>query len=209
MVLDAYRHLADAVLDPIAARFEGMTPDAISWLALICAFGAGAFFFLGGGTYLLLGASFVFLNALFDALDGKVAKRTGRASSRGDFLDHVLDRYADVLMLGGIALGRYCPPWLGLLAIVGVFLTSYMGTQAQAVGAKRDYGGLLGRADRLVILILAVLLQAALDPGATVAIGVGALTLTVLGWAMVLFAVLGNVTAIQRAASTWRHLSGP
>ncbi len=207
MVLDAYRHLADAVLDPLAERFERVSPDAISWLALVCAFAAGGFFFLGGGAYLLLGAGFVFLNALFDGLDGKVAKRTGRASSRGDFLDHVLDRYADVLMLGGLALGPYCPPWLGLLAIVGVLLTSYMGTQAQAVGAKRDYGGLLGRADRLVILVLAVLLQAGLDPGAAVRIGAGALTLTVLGWAMVLFAVLGNVTALQRAAATWRRLS--
>ncbi len=207
MVLDAYRHIADAVLDPLAARFEGMSPDAISWLALASAALAGIFFFLGGGTYLLLGAAFVFLNALFDALDGKVAKRTGRASSRGDFLDHVLDRYADVLMLGGIALGPYCPTWLGLLAVVGVFLTSYMGTQAQAVGAKRDYGGLLGRADRLVILVLAALLQAGLDPGAVVRIGAGALALTVMGWAMALFAVLGTVTAIQRAASTWRHRS--
>jgi len=207
VVLDAYRHLADAVLDPLAERLERFSPDAISWLALVCAFAAGAFFYFGGGTYLLVGALFVFLNALFDALDGKVAKRTGRASSRGDFLDHVLDRYADVLMLGGIAISPYCPPWLGLLAIIGVLLTSYMGTQAQAVGAKRDYGGLLGRADRLVILILAALLQSGLDPNAHVAIGAGALTLTVLGWAMALFAFLGNVTALQRAVATWRRLS--
>lgn len=206
MVLDAYRHLADAVLDPLAKRLEAVPPDAISWLALVCALAAGAFFFLGGGTYLLLGTLFVFLNALFDALDGKVAKRTGRASTRGDFLDHVLDRYADVVMLGGVALSPYCPPWLGLVAIVGVLLTSYMGTQAQAVGAKRDYGGVLGRADRLVILVLAALLQAAVDPNARVAIGAGALALTVLGWAMALFAVLGNVTALQRAAATWRRL---
>jgi hypothetical protein len=45
------------------------------------------------------------------------------------------------------------------------------------------------------------------DPGGRVAIGAGALTLTVLGWAMALFAVLGNVTAIQRAVATWRHLT--
>jgi archaetidylinositol phosphate synthase len=207
VVLDAYRELADAVLNPLARRFAAVSPDALSWAALLCAGLAGLAFLLGGGGLLVLGALLVFLNALFDALDGKVAKMTGKASSRGDFLDHVLDRYADVLMLGGLALGPYCPAWLGLLAITGVLLTSYMGTQAQAVGAKREYGGLLGRADRLVILVIAALLQAGVDPAGRVLLGAGALALTVLGWAMALFAVLGNITAIQRAASTWRHLS--
>ena len=207
MVLDRWRRLGDAILDPLARRLRRVSPDALSWAALLSAAFAGLAFYLGGGVLLALGALFAFLNALLDALDGKVAKLTGRASRRGDFLDHVLDRYADVLMLGGIALGPYCPVWLGLLAIVGVLLTSYMGTQAQAVGAGRDYGGLLGRADRLVILIAAVLLQAAVDPGHGILLGAGVLSFTVLGWAMVLFAILGNVTAIQRAVSTWRHLT--
>jgi len=207
MVLDRWRRLGDAILDPLARRLRRVSPDALSWAALLSAAFAGLAFYLGGGVLLALGALFAFLNALLDALDGKVAKLTGRASRRGDFLDHVLDRYADVLMLGGIALGPYCPLWLGLLAIVGVLLTSYMGTQAQAVGAGRDYGGLLGRADRLVVLIAAVLLQAAVDPAPRIVLGVGVVSFTVLGWAMVLFAILGNVTAIQRAVSTWRHLT--
>jgi len=63
--------------------------------------------FLGGLTLLFLGVLLVFFNALFDALDGKIAKVTGKASARGDFLDHVLDRYADVFMLAGIILGPY------------------------------------------------------------------------------------------------------
>ena len=43
-------------------------------------------------------------------------------------------------------------PWH--LALVFTLLTSYMGTQAQAVGLKRNYGGLLGRADRMVLLLV-------------------------------------------------------
>lgn len=207
MVLDAYRHLADAILNPIARRLSTVSPDAISWAALLSAGFAGTAFLFRGGWPLVLGGLFVFLNALLDALDGKVAKMTGRASRRGDFLDHVLDRYADVLMLGGLAIGPYCPVWLGLLALIGVLLTSYMGTQAQAVGAGRDYGGILGRADRLVILVIAALLQAGLDPNSIRDLGIDPLRYSFLGWAMALFAVLGNVTAIQRAVSTWRHLS--
>ena len=67
--------------------------------------------------------------------------------------------------------------------------------------------GLLGRADRLVILALATAFQVALDPGATHLLGLAGAQFTYLGWAMALFAILGNVTAIQRAISTWRLLS--
>ena len=207
MVLDTYRHVADAVLDPIARRLAHVSPDALSWAALVSAAFAGTFFLFRGGWALGLAALFVFLNGLFDALDGKVAKMTGKASRRGDFLDHVLDRYADVLMLGGLAIGPYCPVWLGLLAVIGVLLTSYMGTQAQAVGAGRDYRGILGRADRLLILIIAAALQAGFDPNAIRDLGIEPLRYAILGWAMALFAVLGNVTAIQRAVSTWRQLT--
>jgi archaetidylinositol phosphate synthase len=207
VVLDAYRHLADGILDPLAHRFSGVSPNALTGAALVCAGFAGIAFLFRGVWPLVLGTVFVFLNALLDALDGKVAKVTGKASRRGDFLDHVFDRYADVLMLGGLALGPFCPPWIGLLAIIGVLLTSYMGTQAQAVGAGRLYGGVLGRADRLVILLAAALLQAAVDPMSIADLGIPPARFSVLGWAMVLFAVLGNVTALQRAVSTWRHLT--
>jgi archaetidylinositol phosphate synthase len=209
VVLDAYRHLADAVLNPLARRLTNVSPNALSWGALVSAGFAGTAFLFRGGWPLVAGALFVFLNALLDALDGKVAKMTGKASRRGDFLDHVFDRYADVFMLGGITLGPYCSqwPWLGLLAIIGVLLTSYMGTQAQAVGAGRDYGGALGRADRLVILVAAALLQAVYDPNSVIDLGIGDVRYTVLAWTMALFAVLGNLTAIQRGVATWRHLT--
>jgi len=209
VVLDAYRHLADAVLDPIARRLGKVSPDTLTWAALVSAGFAGISFLFQGVWPLIVGALFVFLNALLDALDGKVAKMTGKASRRGDFLDHVVDRYADVLILLGITLGPYASQWwwLGLLAIIGVLLTSYMGTQAQAVGAARDYGGILGRADRLVILVAAALLQAAVGPNSLAGLGIGEVRYTVLAWTMALFAVLGNFTAIQRAVATWRHLS--
>ena len=207
MVLDSYRGTADRVLLPMARGLARVSPNTLSWVAFAAAVLAAVSFFLGGGTLLMAGAAFVVLNGLFDALDGKVAKLTGTASVRGDFLDHLLDRYADVAILTGIAFSPYSPVWLGLLAIVGVLLSSYMGTQAQAVGLGRQYGGVLGRADRLVILVVAALLQGILDPAEAAAIGVAGAQFTYLGWAMVIFAVLGNVTAIQRAAGIWRRLS--
>ncbi len=191
----------------MAKGLANISPNTLSAIAFGAAVLAGLAFYLGGGLFLGLAFLLVLANALFDALDGKVAKLTGKASARGDFLDHVLDRYADVVMLTGIALGPYCPEWLGLLAILGVLLTSYMGTQAQAVGLGRLYGGALGRADRLVILGVVTLLQFAFDPAGAAPLGVEPARFTVLGWGMALFAVLGNVTAIQRAISVWRRLS--
>src|SRR5207247_7937329 len=135
LVLDAYRYLADAVLDPMARRLRHVSPDALTWAALVFAGFAGIGFLFRGGWALVLGALFVFLNALLDALDGKVAKLTKKASRRGDFLDHVLDRYADVLMLGGLSLGPYFPTWLGLRAFIGVLGAGYTGTHAPTVGA--------------------------------------------------------------------------
>jgi archaetidylinositol phosphate synthase len=132
----------------------------------------------------------------------------GKASARGDFLDHVLDRYADVFMLGGIALNAaYCHLEVGMLALLGVLLTSYMGTQAQAVGQGRAYGGILGRADRIVLLFVGGLIQLALAPAGRVLLGVDGLAFGPIEWFMVLFAVLGNVTALQRAVKIWRGFS--
>src|SRR5438093_1001601 len=126
-----------------------VNPHLVSWIAFLAAVGAGTAFFLGGGAFLGLALLLVLVNSYLDALDGKIAKMAGKASARGDFLDHVFDRYADVFMLGGIAFNAmYCRLEVGTLALLGVLLTSYMGTQAQAVGQGRAYGGILGRAHR-------------------------------------------------------------
>jgi len=104
-------------------------------------------------------------------------------------------------MVGGLALSTWCRPSIGLLALVGVLLTSYMGTQAQAVGLKRDYSGLLGRADRLVLLMIFPLLQHILLRTPT-QLPWGT---TVLELVLIYFAVVGNFTAIQRFYSTLKN----
>ena len=146
---------------------------------------------------LLLSFLFLFLSALMDAVDGKVARTKGIASRRGDFLDHALDRYSDTAILLGIMFSHYATLWIGVLALTGVYLTSYLGTQAQAVGLKRIYGGILGRADRLVILIILPIVQ----------FFWWGYYFSVTDWVMILFAVLGYTTSIQRFISAWKMLS--
>ena len=207
MVLDRYRAVADRLFTPVAKRLIHVNPDVVSWLGLFAAAGAGVSFFLGGTGFLALALILLLANSYFDALDGKIAKLAGKASARGDFLDHVLDRYADVFMIGGIAFSIYCRLWVGTLALLGVLLTSYMGTQAQAVGQGRRYAGILGRADRLVLLFIGGLLQFIVSPSGRVLWGVAPVAFQPLEWFLVAFAVLGHATAVQRGLSTWRGFS--
>lgn len=212
MVLDEYRQDADAVLEPVAKAMGDTHPDTLTWTALFCAVLAGAFFALSryGAWLMALGAFFVFMNGVLDALDGKIAKMSGKASRKGDLLDHVVDRYADFFMIGGIMLSPYCRhAIIGLAALLGVFMTSYMGTQAQAVGAKRDYSGILGRADRLALLITMPLLQYMLiiNLAPTEIPLPWAFSINLIEIMLIWFAIAGNATAIQRGMKAWRHLS--
>ena len=212
MVLDGQRARVDFALAPVARKLINVNPNTISWIGLILALLCGAIFYLSGDadrTWLLLvGALMVIVSGYFDALDGKVAKLSGKAGPKGDYLDHVFDRYADVFMIGGVAFcGYWCDPYLGMLALVGVLLTSYMGTQAQAIGAPRLYAGLLGRADRVVLSTLFPIIQfvsiACFD---LTYIDIAGFQISWLEIMMLWFAVVGNATAIQRAIITWRNL---
>ncbi|MCG7840447.1 MAG: CDP-alcohol phosphatidyltransferase family protein [Methanomassiliicoccales archaeon] len=211
MVLDAKRDKVNFIMDPIANVFKGVHPDIISFTALGLAAlaGVGIFFSYDHWQLLLpLSAFLVLISGLFDGLDGKVARLAGKANKRGDFLDHVLDRYADVLMIGAVAVSAWCSPYLGMLAIIGVLLTSYMGTQAQAVGVKRMYGGLLGRADRIVLSFIIPLVQLVMMLLGYREIGILGFEVNAFEVMMLWFAVVGNLTAVQRAAITWKGLKG-
>jgi archaetidylinositol phosphate synthase len=205
MVLDKHRGKIDPILLIFANKFKNVDPNLISWFALIFSFFGGIFFYMSNPNFelhnyfLYIAAIFVFLNGLFDAIDGKVAKISKKTSKMGDFLDHALDRYGDVLILSGLALSfwnRY--PSLGIFSITGMLLTSYMGTQSQAIGYKRDYSGLLGRADRLLLLMIAPVIQHILLYYKMEII----FNFYLLEWVLFYFAIVGNITAIQRFYNT-------
>lgn len=218
MVLNSYRKQADRLLLPLAGRLKGVSPNALSATSLIFAALAALSFYLsprytfsitGGGEplpwLLLLGSVMVMLNGLFDALDGKVARLTGRTSEVGDFLDHVIDRLADVVMVGGLAFTPYTDRTLGLTAVIFMLIVSYMGTQAQALGCGRNYRGIMGRAERLVLLMVIPPLQLTLLSGG----GPGELPhihITLIDLLMYILLVGSALTALQRGVDTYREL---
>jgi archaetidylinositol phosphate synthase len=93
------------------------------------------------------------------------------------------------------------------LLIIGVLLTSYMGTQAQAIGAPRLYAGLLGRADRVVLSTLFPFIQVIMCLVGYGSFEIAGFDICWMEIMMIWFAVVGNATAIQRAIITWRNLS--
>ena len=103
-----------------------------------------------------------------------------------------------MLIIGGLAAGVDSFA-LGFLAVTGVLMTSYLGTQIQAVGLGRAYGGLVGRADRLVLITITGLVAAVLTRPVVAGYGVVELLL-------VFFAVVGHLTALQRFWGAWSDL---
>ena len=201
MTLDKLRPLADRAVGPFvsAATRVGVTPNGVSVLAIAVAGGAALSFYGAGSEPLLYaaGAVLVFLNGWLDVIDGALARELAVDSAAGDLLDHVLDRYADILIVIGLAagIGRYA---LGFAAVTGVLMTSYLGTQAQAVGLERVYGGAVGRADRLVIVGVVTFFTSLVDT-------VGGLS--PVAWLLAVLAVVGHLTALQRFYYSMRALS--
>jgi len=219
-MLDNHRAVLDVWLDPLAALFRRVHPDVFTWLSLLFAVLGGVLFWLSspasslGVTILLAAFCCVGLNSILDLLDGKVAKLAGKASARGDFLDHALDRASDVALLTGIAVSPWAHVGLGLFAVAGTLLASYMGTQAQAVGFRRHYGGILGRADRMVLLLAVPLVEYFAHELSwprpwTAALPGGFAFRSLLDIMLAYFAVMGVATAIQRFVATLRGLSKP
>ncbi len=216
MVLEGYRARFRPQLKRLARPWLGWPPDRLSWLAFGLAAGAAGVAVIVRWTtpWLFLAvAVLILLSGFFDVIDGEVARATHRSSARGDLLDHVLDRYADVVIVAGIALSGFAIPSLALFALASLLLTSYMGTQAQALGQGRLYAGLLSRADRLVVLAAAVFLEFDWSlpwpwaPGAPwERFAVGGLSFTVIDVALLYFVIAGQWTAIARARRIFRAL---
>lgn len=210
MVLNKYRGKTDSFLVPIAKPFSGISPNALSAISLLCAVLMFVVLVLWREPFgLIVALALVLLNGFFDAIDGAVARLTGKGSPKGDLVDHVIDRYADFFIIAGIGISAFAHAELGLLALGSVMIASYMGTQSQALGLKRDYGGMLGRAERMILFIVFLLAQYVSvmiylsNPHIMVISGFGISVLDVL---LAVLIVASNVTALQRLVRMWRAL---
>jgi CDP-diacylglycerol--glycerol-3-phosphate 3-phosphatidyltransferase len=193
----AIQHSARRVLDPVVNVLAsmGISPMLISafglafslWGAVVVARGS----LLGGGVFLLLAG-------LCDVLDGDVARRLGRASTFGAFLDSLLDRVSEFAYFGGILLFvirqpddfPVYEPVVILLALMGSVLTSYARARAEGLGIECKVG-VMERPERIGLLALGLL------AGYRFLMAV-----------MVLLAVTTMVTVVQRIRHVQRASAG-
>ncbi|MEW6220075.1 MAG: CDP-alcohol phosphatidyltransferase family protein, partial [Thermodesulfobacteriota bacterium] len=153
--------------------------DRLSWLGLALSAVAAGLFLLHPAA----GALALALAGLCDTLDGLLARQAGMATPAGAFLDSVLDRYGEVLVMTGIwgsLIGRGQGVVLATLCILaalsGSLLVSYTRARGEGLGVACTEGW-LQRSERLLVLIAAGLLDG-LAPGQVL---LAAVTLIALG----------------------------
>jgi CDP-diacylglycerol--glycerol-3-phosphate 3-phosphatidyltransferase len=103
--------------------------------------------------------------SLGDALDGIVARRTGSSSVAGALLDASVDRYQELLLLGGMAVYLRTSTWAlvaTLGALGGSFMVSYGSAKAEGLRVAAP-PGVMRRAERATVLCAGVVLTPAFD----------------------------------------------
>ena len=132
----------------------GVTPNQVTALGLAVALVSAWLYANWGGDRMRLvyGALTILLSGLLDAIDGVLARDTGRASRLGGFLDSVADRYSDALVLMGVTVGGLCSVPAGLLALTGSLMVSYTRSRAEAEGVQMAGVGFFERAERMIFL---------------------------------------------------------
>ncbi len=129
-------------------------PDVISYASIVVSAGAGICFWQSGRHPWLLipGPLLCYLRLWLNMLDGMVAIATNKASWRGEILNDLPDRLSDVLIFAGVAHSGLCSLDSGYWAAIMALLTAYVGMFGQAVGVKRQYGGVMSKPWRMVAL---------------------------------------------------------
>jgi CDP-diacylglycerol---glycerol-3-phosphate 3-phosphatidyltransferase len=146
------------VIAPVADLLvrHRVSPNTITTVGTLCTMAAGGIFASG---HIRTAGWFMGLTALFDVLDGTVARRTGRSTTFGAFYDSTLDRVADGFVLGGLAVfygineAHRSPVMLSvtIAGLIGTFLTSYTRARAESLGLDAKVG-IMQRPERVTLL---------------------------------------------------------
>ena len=188
--------IAGPVVEPAVRR--GVSPYAFTYAAFLLALLSAALYPLHGISFLFvpLAGTVYLASAFLDAIDGEVARRQGRASARGAFVDSVLDKASEVAVSLGLSFAA--DPLMALLFGTSSLLVSYTRARAEALGVELAGIGIAERAERTLILFA----------GSIAYIALGREVLKV---ALLLASLLSFITVLQRVVETFRRLgaAGP
>jgi len=193
MIGEKVGHRLDPYLYRIYKQFVGNrgNPNFLSLLGLLAMVGASVMIITGRWTAAGFG---IILSGLFDLLDGVIARKLGRATPFGGFLDSVLDRYSDLFLLMALVIfymrkGDFLLVVLTSFVSIGTVLISYARARAEAARVECTVG-LMERAERMILLSAGVLFQW-MEP---------------ILWVL---AILTHFTVIQRICHVYKRLKQP
>lgn len=181
------------LFDRIVGSFvrHGVNPNILTGIGLLINLLAAYFFAFG---YFRWAGITIVAAAVFDLTDGPVARLSHRVTPFGGFLDSVLDRYSDLLLLSGLLVyySRGSRFWYVILvaaAMIGAIMTSYTRARAENVIPSCKVG-FLERPERIVLLIIGALFN----------------RIAAVLWVIV---VLSNLTVVHRVIHTYRETQRP
>ncbi len=171
------RGLAITGIHPNFLTFIGLAINIVAAVLL-----AQGNFWVGG--WVVVGA------AIFDMVDGRVARDTNQVTKFGGFFDSVLDRYSDLALLMGLLVyyGNINRPWYVVLTAVVMtasVMISYTRARAENTIPKCKVG-FMERPERIVLLMIGTLFN----------------RVAPVLWVI---AVIGNITVIHRMIYTWQQ----
>jgi CDP-diacylglycerol---glycerol-3-phosphate 3-phosphatidyltransferase len=180
-------------LDPVVLRCyrflfwnRHITPNTLTLIGLC--FSIFAFVAIIIRLPLWVAGIILIISGFFDLLDGAVARTTNSVSRFGGFLDSVLDRYSDLLIMLGISIhflymNNTFFSVITFIAAIGVAIIPYARARAEAVSIE-CHNGLLERPERVILLVLG-------------------LVFCLLKPVILILAILTHITVIQRIMLTW------
>ena len=185
------------ILDALVRVFVRVNPDVLTITGLALTGVASGFFAFAGAQgsvrpcLLRIGGLVALVAAIFDMLDGRVARLRGRETKFGAYLDSTMDRYSDMGLYMGLLvlyarLDRNDLMVLVWVAAFGGFMTSYARARAESLIPHCPVG-LMERPERVVLIIAGAVLNRMVA-------------------ALWIVALLANITAIQRIVYTYVEL---
>lgn len=174
------------VVSALAAT--GLTPNMFTFLGTAVNTWAAVMFALGRFHQ---AAAVLFLAGFLDMADGQVARRVGRVTAFGAFLDSTLDRYSDLALYMGLVvyytlIGRTFYMTLAAVAMASSFMVSYSRARAESLIPSCKVG-FMERPERLVLLILGGIFK----------------RMAPVLWVI---ATISTITVVHRVVYTWREL---
>jgi CDP-diacylglycerol--glycerol-3-phosphate 3-phosphatidyltransferase len=191
MIGDKIGHRLDPFLYAILKLFSGerSNPNLFTLLGFFATLVASLLILMG---FWLLAGLAIILSGLFDLFDGAVARKLEKVTTFGNFLDSVLDRYSDLLLLLAILIHYLKKGELGLVIItslvsMGTILIPYVRAKAESLQIQCTIG-LMERAERIILLSIGTLFQW-MEP---------------VLWILV---ILTHFTVLQRIYDVWKKLN--